>query len=361
MKAIMKAAIRHEEGSILPLALVLLVLGGLLLIPLLGLMGTGLTSGQIYDEKMLEYYAADAGVENGVWHLQQGGSSNDTLQLMLNGKDVVVTMEHTNADFCNEPAIYEIVSTAASGDGPGTTVTAYVTGLGVYYVDFGGETIEFNIEIDGPLVLDSGEPMSGNVVAEGTVTLNHDASIDGAIIAGDDLTLNEGAAITGVVIVEGDLILNEGASIGGTVCVGGHLELHANSSVESDVYVGEYVKLEGGDPENPPGDESWIEGDVYARGLQTIDFEGTQGCSVVVGTCSWIGGNVWSGGKVKTANPCARIFGDVHVNNLPDDVVEAGPPGGTIIGDVSADYDDDWACALALIAGDLEILSWEIT
>ena len=48
MKTAMKRAIKDEKGAALALALVLLVVGGLVLTPLLGLMSTGLLAGQVY-------------------------------------------------------------------------------------------------------------------------------------------------------------------------------------------------------------------------------------------------------------------------------------------------------------------------
>ena len=53
MRTIIKGAIRDQKGAaVLTLVLILLVVGGLILTPLLGLMSTGLVSGQVYEEKM---------------------------------------------------------------------------------------------------------------------------------------------------------------------------------------------------------------------------------------------------------------------------------------------------------------------
>lgn len=53
------------------LALVLLVVGGLVTAPLLNFMGTGLKVGkEVYENKMYETYAADAGVEDGLWQIK---------------------------------------------------------------------------------------------------------------------------------------------------------------------------------------------------------------------------------------------------------------------------------------------------
>ena len=98
MKTIMKRAIRGQKGQVLTLVLILLVLGGLILAPLLGLMTTGLMSGQVYENKMYEYYAADAGIEDALWRLV----NEDWLPFyrldqlrgdLVNGKEVAVAIE----------------------------------------------------------------------------------------------------------------------------------------------------------------------------------------------------------------------------------------------------------------------------
>ena len=148
MKTIVKRIMRDEKGKAMVLALVLLVVGGLIMVPLLGFMSTGLVAGQVYEKKTAELYAADAGVENAIWHLQQGGDATDILTTALNDKDVVVTMEEIPTE-CYEPAIYAIISTATSADGSSTTVIAHVTNITVYY--------------EGSKELYSGESIGGNV------------------------------------------------------------------------------------------------------------------------------------------------------------------------------------------------------
>jgi len=50
--------------------MVLLVLGALIITPLLGFMSTGLIAGQANEESMAGIYAADAGIEDAIWHIQ---------------------------------------------------------------------------------------------------------------------------------------------------------------------------------------------------------------------------------------------------------------------------------------------------
>jgi len=78
MKIAVKRLLRDEKGQTLILALILLTLGGLVITTLLGLMGTGLITGQVYQDKMNELYAADAGVEDGLWQIK-----NDQLCILF--------------------------------------------------------------------------------------------------------------------------------------------------------------------------------------------------------------------------------------------------------------------------------------
>ena len=48
MKKIIRKIINEETGAVFVLALVLLVIGGLLIVPLLNFMNTGLKAGQIF-------------------------------------------------------------------------------------------------------------------------------------------------------------------------------------------------------------------------------------------------------------------------------------------------------------------------
>jgi hypothetical protein len=70
MKGAVKRLIRDEKGQALILALMLLAVGGLIITPLLGLMSTGLFTGEAYEIKMHELYAADAGVEDALWRIK---------------------------------------------------------------------------------------------------------------------------------------------------------------------------------------------------------------------------------------------------------------------------------------------------
>lgn len=321
MRSNVRRLISDEKGKVLVLALAMLVVGGLLLGPLLGLMGTGLAAGQTYEKKSDELYAADAGVENAIWHLERGGNPGDVLTFTLNGKDVVVTMTYLNPGNCSEPAMYEIVSTATGEDGSSTTVTAHVTNITVYF--------------EGDKQLDAGDYYGTHIYVEGTLTLNADSEVAGNVMAG------------------GDIILNAGALVGGVVCVGGNLETNNEAGIEADVYVEGYVKMTG---------SSYINGDVHARKYVTMDgeFVNIQG-DVYAGEYVSVGGksariesNVYSGGDVTVDGQSARIAGNVcAVGSVDEERVD-----GEVCEYCSCDY-DNWACPLGFT--DPEIKVWLIT
>jgi hypothetical protein len=74
MKIAVRRLIREEKGQALVLVLILLVVGGLIIAPLLEFMGTGLKVGKdVYENKMYQTYAADAGVEDGLWQIKHDG------------------------------------------------------------------------------------------------------------------------------------------------------------------------------------------------------------------------------------------------------------------------------------------------
>jgi hypothetical protein len=138
MKMIMNGLVRDEKGAgVLALVLVLLVVGGLVLTPLLGLMGTGLISGQVYEKKTDELYAADAGVEDAIWKIQNTVQVNGTevrapgcitdptfwdyTISYVNGKSVAVAINYTG------DRTFRIISIATSPQNNSqTTLESYV-------------------------------------------------------------------------------------------------------------------------------------------------------------------------------------------------------------------------------------------
>lgn len=70
MKMMLKKLIRKEKGQALPMVLILMVIGGLILAPTLTYTTSGLKVGQAYESMSEEFYAADAGIEDGLWQIK---------------------------------------------------------------------------------------------------------------------------------------------------------------------------------------------------------------------------------------------------------------------------------------------------
>ena len=199
MKTSVKRAIRDEKGSVLILVLVLLVVGGLILTPLLGLMSTGLLAGQVYEKKTAELYAADAGVEDAIWRIQSNNLTFDEDNhahlgpLTVNGRSVQVEIYREDLDpTCGEELTYQILSTAATSDGgntaaivSATTVEAY---LSVSYLDF-SSFLDNAIVSDNSITVHNGLNVTGNVTSGGSVTFpgGGPEDVDGTVTEGAKL------------------------------------------------------------------------------------------------------------------------------------------------------------------------------
>jgi len=145
MKIAVKKLIRDEKGSAMVMALILLLVGGLISAPLLSHMGTGLITGEVYEKRTAELYAADAGVEDAVWRIQTNNLTFDVdnrsypESLSVNDKsvDVVIYREVIVDTPCYKEYRYQILSNATGTDGSGTKIEAYVT-ANVTYNDYSG-------------------------------------------------------------------------------------------------------------------------------------------------------------------------------------------------------------------------------
>lgn len=101
MKNILTRLKMEEKGQAFILALILLAVGGLIIVPLLGFMGTGLMAARLIEQKVDETYAADAGIEDAIWKILNNdaslpntlGASSIYTIADINGKDVEVNIK----------------------------------------------------------------------------------------------------------------------------------------------------------------------------------------------------------------------------------------------------------------------------
>jgi len=184
----MKRLLREEKGSVFIIVLVLLVVGGLVLTPLLGLMSTGLMSGQVYEKKTAELYAADAGVEDAIWSIQTDtltwvNNSSGPWQLAVNGRNVSVEVHREDLDpQCGVYYTYQILSTAVTDDGGGTAAIESSTEVQAYV-----ELVVFDL-------------LSGALVSSGDIGFHKDCIVSGDVyyvgnITGKDYTHIDGVEI----------------------------------------------------------------------------------------------------------------------------------------------------------------------
>lgn len=131
-KIAVKRLIKDEKGQAMILAVILLLVGGLIVSSLLAYMGNGLLNGKVYEKRTAELYAADAGVEDAMWMIQNGNVTACPAQhnqppyyINVNGKSVEIKITYMDGP------IYHVASTA-TGDGSGTKIDAYIMGTPVY-------------------------------------------------------------------------------------------------------------------------------------------------------------------------------------------------------------------------------------
>ena len=160
MKTTVKRILRDEKGAALAMALILLLIGGLMTAPLLSHMGSGLIAGEVYEARTAELYAVDAGVEDGIWKIQNGdgylpcspGSPPRNYTITdINGKnvDITITSVALYQGITNLTGTYRVES-MTTGNGSGTQIEAYIDGVNKYgdYGDILGNVLTSQGEID---------------------------------------------------------------------------------------------------------------------------------------------------------------------------------------------------------------------
>jgi hypothetical protein len=171
MKISVKRLIKDEKGRVMILALILLAVGGLTTTPLLAYMNTGLLTGEVYGMKTEELYAADAGVEDAVWKIQQGevpicpGNPNWSYNISgVNNKSVEVTITYVNN--LTTSVVYKITSIATTDSDSSTIVESYIER------DLGGELDIFSgiLSSKGDInFISHGSTVTGDIYYGGTL------------------------------------------------------------------------------------------------------------------------------------------------------------------------------------------------
>jgi len=165
---LLKRILKKESGQALPMALVLMVLGGLLVVPVLSLMTTNLTANREIETSTLGIYAADAGILDGLWKLGNGvdpfeSSDNYTLPEPVNGMTVTVDKYALDGD------LYTLRATATLND----EVKAIIIAQAVAGADYSW-LFEHAITSGGNVTTKSSDVIYGGILYQGTYDNNAD-------------------------------------------------------------------------------------------------------------------------------------------------------------------------------------------
>ena len=190
MKVAVKRLIRDEKGAALVLTLVLLLVGGLIIAPLLGFMGTGIIAGEVHEKRMDELYAADAGVEDAIWKIQnpeaaglppipcgdQPWDEPYEYEISVNDETVGVSIEYLGDDN------YRVTCITIGDGGSGTAVESYVF-YGSHWrdiLDYGIVALNGDITITGTSVVDSHpENNKAKIYAHGNIDIGKKSEVHG--------------------------------------------------------------------------------------------------------------------------------------------------------------------------------------
>ncbi|MEE9398817.1 MAG: hypothetical protein V3V23_00940 [Dehalococcoidales bacterium] len=93
MIRLLRQIIKSEKGQALPIVLSFLVIGGLTIAPSLNYTATSLNGSRIIGESISGMYAAEAGVEDTLWSLQNGESPSTQLPENINQMEVNMQTE----------------------------------------------------------------------------------------------------------------------------------------------------------------------------------------------------------------------------------------------------------------------------
>jgi hypothetical protein len=199
---LLKRILKKEAGQALPMALILLVLGGLLVVPSLALMHTNLNANRTVNQSNLELYAADAGVEEVMWHIRYEpgfqlpvvGVQKPVTVPQINGTTVTAVLDRPVA---GQP--FRITSTATSPDGHSTTVVCFldISGGGSDLWDYALASLGGDITLFGNSQTYSDEVLNGNIYSNEDISVSGNAKVNGDASAVGDITVSQNGDING--------------------------------------------------------------------------------------------------------------------------------------------------------------------
>ena len=250
-----KMAFKEENGAVLPFALIILMVGVLVVIPLLSLGSTALMTSEVYEDRLLQVYAADAGIEWAMWHISSqttqvpSGGEVTLPEFLSNGLPTNVTI----TDLGDRQ--YRITSSSGNADSAivieaDTSVEAMPDGYTLIEGDkmfAAGYTSEDDFYITGNVTLSGGSVLGGDLFVDGDVTIiGGDNVIEGNVLAAGNILFSGGTEVMGSVAAGGNLTMLSDAVVYGDAYIQGHLNMGGQSKIEGDVYIGGDISLGGG-------------------------------------------------------------------------------------------------------------------
>ena len=211
LKAAIKQMIsKKEDGQAMLLVLILVMMASLVIAPLLNYMGTGIKADSVYASRTNSLYAADTGVKDAIWQLEnghyvptQGGGATTPPAITANG-----VTESTSISWFDSTPTYKIVTTTAK-----TTVTSYVV------VNIGSPIFNKAIIASGNIQFNAGNAtITGDIFSQtGQVIFPNSGSntLNGNVYAPEGIPSGGKGTITGTVEVNSGSTVSSGVSNGG--------------------------------------------------------------------------------------------------------------------------------------------------
>jgi hypothetical protein len=194
---LLRKALRGEAGQALPITLILLVLGGLLIVPMLSLMTTNLNANIWTEEKTKGIYAADAGIQDALWKLGNDVDpfeNGDSYNLEENGNPVTINGMTVTVDkmALDEEDMYTLRATARlDGDVKAVIIAQAISGSDFSWLFKHALNSLNDVELPNNNVT-----VYGGVMCGGEFSGDPDAVITGGITQNADVKMPSEATLT---------------------------------------------------------------------------------------------------------------------------------------------------------------------